>query len=467
MSRKYKFQHLPRPTKQGLYDPWFEHSACGVGLVANIDGAKSHRVIKQGLEVLINLGHRGASGADPETGDGAGLLIQMPHEFFLKECAKLGIALPPPSTYGVGTAFLPRDLDRRRACEAIVERVAADEGLHFLGWRDVPVSPDAIGTLAAKVQPVIRQFFVTRVDGSQDRVPLELRLYVARKQIEKGVAAADIEVGPEFYVCSLSSKKVVYKGLIMAAQLEHFYRDLGDQSMVTAFAMVHSRFSTNTLGSWELAHPYRYAIHNGEINTLRGNINWMAARQAMFSLAAVGGRRSKAGPRGRRAAERHRHAGQRGRAPSGHGSVAPPRDDDADTGGMGRPHPHGPGQKGLLRVPFVPDGALGWASAGHIHRRDKGLRHPGPKRPSPLPLSGDQGRSASHGVGDRRARCTRRERSVQVADTARPNVPAGHRGGENRRGRGDKGRTRWPAAIWPMASGQQSEHGRACLSHSR
>ena len=288
MSRKYKFQHLPRPTKQGLYDPWFEHSACGVGLVANIDGAKSHRVIKQGLEVLINLGHRGASGADPETGDGAGLLIQMPHEFFLKECAKLGIALPPPSTYGVGTAFLPRDLDRRRACEAIVERVAADEGLHFLGWRDVPVSPDAIGTLAAKVQPVIRQFFVTRVDGSQDRVPLELRLYVARKQIEKGVAAADIEVGPEFYVCSLSSKKVVYKGLIMAAQLEHFYRDLGDQSMVTAFAMVHSRFSTNTLGSWELAHPYRYAIHNGEINTLRGNINWMAARQAMFSSPLLG-----------------------------------------------------------------------------------------------------------------------------------------------------------------------------------
>ena len=288
MADTYQFKDLPRPTKQGLYDPRFEHEACGVGLVANINGIKSHEVITQGLEVLINLGHRGACGADPETGDGAGLLVQMPHEFFARECEGLGIALPEQGNYGVGVVFLPQDAAQRAACEAIVQRAVAEEGQSFLGWRDVPVSPDAIGTLAAQVMPVIRQFFVGRSPGSDDPAPLELRLYIIRSQIGKAVASSRMSERDDFYISSLSSNRVVYKGLIMAHQLEHFYHDITDADMVTSFAMVHSRFSTNTLGAWKLAHPCRFIIHNGEINTLRGNINWMAAREAMFSSPLLG-----------------------------------------------------------------------------------------------------------------------------------------------------------------------------------
>ena len=288
MTERYKHKNLPPPAKQGLYDPRFEHDACGVGLVANIKGVKSHDIITKGLEVLINLGHRGACGADPDTGDGAGFLVQMPHEFFGTECAKLGIDLPESGDYGVGVVFLPRDPAQRSASEDIVERVVAEEGQMFLGWRDVPVSPDAIGTLAAQAMPAIRQFFVGSASGARDQVPLELRLYVIRKRIGNAVAASTMKDKGDFYICSLSSNRIVYKGLIMAQQLEHFYHDLTDESMVTSFAMVHSRFSTNTLGSWKLAHPYRFIIHNGEINTLRGNINWMAAREAVLESPVMG-----------------------------------------------------------------------------------------------------------------------------------------------------------------------------------
>ena len=288
MTEPYEFPDLPGPVEQGLYDPRFEHSACGVGLVANIKGVKSHSVIAQGLEVLINLGHRGAAGADPETGDGAGLLVQMPHRFFAKEARGLGFGLPGPGDYAVGVVYLPQDAAERAACERAVEHVVAEEGQTFLGWRDVPVSRDAIGVLAARVMPVIRQFFVARGDGLPAEYPFELKLYVVRRQIGRAIAALGLDDREQFYICSLSSNKVVYKGLILADQLEHFYHDLKDEYMVSSFAMVHSRFSTNTLGTWKLAHPYRYTIHNGEINTLRGNINWMAAREALLSSPILG-----------------------------------------------------------------------------------------------------------------------------------------------------------------------------------
>ena len=288
MGRKYTLGHIPKLEKQGLYDPQFEHDACGVGLVANIKGARSHSIITRGLEVLINLGHRGACGADPQTGDGAGILVQMPHEFFAQGCSSLGIDLPEVGSYGLGMVFLPQDREQRTVCEGIVQRVVGEEGQTLLGWRDVPVSPDAIGTLAARVQPVIRQFFVGRSADPDDRFRFELKLYVIRKLIEKAVASSGIQDAGDFYISSLSSNRVVYKGLIMAHQLEHFYHDLQDESMVTSFALIHSRFSTNTLGSWKLAHPYRFIIHNGEINTLRGNINWMTAREASFSSPILG-----------------------------------------------------------------------------------------------------------------------------------------------------------------------------------
>ena len=288
MSVSYTHQGLARPTKQGLYDPRFEHDACGVGLVANIDGRRSHAIIDQGVEVLVNLGHRGAVGADPETGDGAGILLQMPHEFFAKECASLGIPLPPKGEYGVGMVFLPSDGRQRQRCEALIERIVEDEGLRFLGWRKVPVSPDAIGTLANSVRPVIRQFFVGDKGGRDPAYSLELKLLVIRKQITRSVLSGEPSDNDDFYICSFSTNKIVYKGLLIARQLEDFYQDLRDESMMTAFALVHSRFSTNTLGTWKLAHPYRFLIHNGEINTLRGNVNWMTARESVFSSRVLG-----------------------------------------------------------------------------------------------------------------------------------------------------------------------------------
>ena len=251
MNTPYPYPDLPRPVKQGLYDPRFEHDACGVGLVADIKGRKSHDIIKKGLEALINLGHRGAAGADPETGDGAGLLIQMPHDFFAKEAASLGFDLPDLGDYGVGTIFLPQDADARERCMGIVERTVRDEGCRLLGWRDVPTDPDAIGVLSRGVMPVIRQFFVDRPANGADEAPFELRLYVIRRQIENRARHEDL------YIVCLSSNRIIYKGLILARQLEHFYLDLRDTDIASCFAMVHSRFSTNTLGTWRLAHPYR------------------------------------------------------------------------------------------------------------------------------------------------------------------------------------------------------------------
>ncbi len=271
----------------GLYNPDNEHDACGVGVVANIDGARNHQIIDQALEVLINLGHRGACGCDPRTGDGAGILIQMPDAFMRKVAGEAGIQLPPSGRYGVGMTFLPNSDDLRQRCETALKDAAEDQELKFLGWRDVPVDPVAIGDMAREVMPTIRQFFVEAEAGLVED-DLERRLYATRKSAERAVreGASDAEhkeLVDYFYVCSLSSRTVVYKGLIFADQMKEFYADLNDDDMVTAFGMVHSRFSTNTLGSWRLAHPYRMLAHNGEINTVRGNRNWMTARERVLS----------------------------------------------------------------------------------------------------------------------------------------------------------------------------------------
>ena len=271
----------------GLYRPEFEHSACGVGVVANIRGVKSNEVVRNGLEVLTNLAHRGAAGSDPETGDGAGILLQMPHDFLRRETAKLGIDLPGPGGYATGIVFLPQDSAEREACEAIVVRATEQEGQRFLGWRDVPVDPSVIGYVARECQPVIRQLFIG-MGPESDSAAFERKLFVIRKVAEREVLDAGLSGGGEFYVCSLSSKLVVYKGLLIGTQLGGFYKDLADPLVVSSFALVHSRFSTNTLGSWKLAHPYRYIVHNGEINTLRGNINWMAARQNAMASPEFG-----------------------------------------------------------------------------------------------------------------------------------------------------------------------------------
>jgi len=275
------------PGKQGLYDPANEHDACGIGFVVNIKGEKSHDIILKGIQVLINLTHRGACGCDPTTGDGAGILIQIPHEFFFRECAKLGFTLPPAGAYGVGMVFLPVEPQHRLLVEGVVERIAREEGLTVLGWRDTPVKANAIGRIARASQPYIEQVFI-RGSFGMNSDELERKLFIVRKRAEAEVAASDIYDKSFFYIPSLSSRTIVYKGLLLAPQIAEFYDELTDPEVVSSLCLVHQRFSTNTFPTWQLAHPYRYLCHNGEINTVRGNVNWMYARQNVLASPLFG-----------------------------------------------------------------------------------------------------------------------------------------------------------------------------------
>src|ERR1700744_5597945 len=279
---------LPKP--QGLYDPRNEHDACGMGFVANIKGQKSHDIIEKGIQILINLTHRGACGCDPETGDGAGLLIQIPHKFFAREAASLGFTLPPVGEYGIGMIFLPVEKYQRLKAEGIVERILMEEGLSVLGWRDTPIQGSAIGREARASQPYIEKVFVGRGAGMEtDR--MGLKLYVARKRIETEIAAIDERDMPDremFSIPSLSARTIVYKGLLLAPQIAKFYSELSDPDVTSALCLVHQRFSTNTFPTWKLAHPFHYVAHNGEINTVRGNVSWMHARQSVLESDLFG-----------------------------------------------------------------------------------------------------------------------------------------------------------------------------------
>src|SRR5215510_12937507 len=276
------------PPAQGLYDPKHEHDACGVGFVADLKGRPSRKIIENGLQILENLTHRGAAGADPLAGDGAGILVQIPHEFLRTACSPLGIALPEPGHYGVGHMFMPRNRAQRIYCESVVERAVEAEGLTLLGWRDVPSDNACLSQSVIATEPVHRQVFIGRGAGIEDESEFERRLYLLRKVISNTIMGetGGREIG--FYTVSLSCRTLVYKGMFLAYQLGAYYPDLQDPLFASALALVHQRFSTNTFPSWKLAHPYRMVAHNGEINTLRGNLNWMAARQASVSSPLFG-----------------------------------------------------------------------------------------------------------------------------------------------------------------------------------
>ncbi|HYA19332.1 MAG TPA: glutamate synthase-related protein [Burkholderiales bacterium] len=276
------------PVKQGLYDPAREHDACGVGFIAHIKGNKSHTIIAQGLQILNNLTHRGATGWDPLLGDGAGILIQTPDAFLRPVCREIGVSLSAPGSYGVGMVFLPRVPESRAACERVTEQMIAEEGQSVLGWRDVPTNNQGISQDAKLQEPIIRQIFVNRGDSCPDQDRFERKLFVIRKRIEHAVRALRLSDGKMFYIPSLSSRTLVYKGMLLAHQVGTYYLDLQDERLVSALALVHQRFSTNTFPTWELAHPFRMVAHNGEINTLRGNINWMAARRQAMQSALLG-----------------------------------------------------------------------------------------------------------------------------------------------------------------------------------
>ncbi len=279
---------MERPQQEGLYDPSNEHDACGVGFVVNIKNRKSHAIVEQGLQILKNLEHRGATGYDPLLGDGAGILIQIPGAFFREEMAKQGISLPPAGEYGVGMIFLPRNSESRRACEAAIERTVRYEGQTLLGWRDVPCDNAGLAQAAKDCEPVIRQVFIGRGAGLRDQDAFERKLYVIRKEAGHRVQALKLPDGKMFYVPSLSTRTLVYKGMLLADQVGQYFLDLQDPRMVSALALVHQRFSTNTFPTWDLAHPFRMIAHNGEINTLRGNVNWIRARENDISSPLFG-----------------------------------------------------------------------------------------------------------------------------------------------------------------------------------
>ena len=271
------------PAAQGLYNPRDEHESCGVGFVADIEGRKSSRIVRDALGVLENLGHRGACGCEENTGDGAGILVQIPDEFFRNVTASLGMSLPDPEEFGVGMVFLPREPEQARQCESLLEKAAAMLGQEVLGWRTVPVNATGLGKTALDSRPLIRQVFIRRASDLITIEDFERKLCLIRRAAEKLVRASTLPDRELFYVASLSARTIVYKGMLKADQLDTYFPDLADLTFVSSLALVHSRFSTNTFPSWSRAHPYRLIAHNGEINTVRGNVNWISARESVMA----------------------------------------------------------------------------------------------------------------------------------------------------------------------------------------
>ena len=274
--------------RAGLYDPFTEHSNCGVGFTASLNGVRSHEIISKALSILARLEHRGACGCDPLTGDGAGIMMQLPHAFEVQAAAEAGIKLPGEHEYATGLVFLPPEPAQRARCQEMFEAVAVQEGQQFLGWRDVPRHSEVLGPVARGVEPTIRQIFIGRGGGLADDAAFERKLYIIRKRMERAVRESGLTQAAYFYVPTLSHRTLVYKGLLLANQIEAYFPDLADPAMVSGIALVHQRYSTNTFPTWDLAHPFRFLCHNGEINTLRGNINWMHAREALFRSPLFG-----------------------------------------------------------------------------------------------------------------------------------------------------------------------------------
>jgi len=280
---------MPKPQqlqKQGLYDPAFEHESCGVGFLVNLRGESSHQIVSQALQLLVNLDHRGGCGCEPNTGDGAGILLQIPDAFLRSVASPLGLELPPTCHYGVGMVFTSQDPAEREQATRAIEAIVAQEGQRLIGWRDLPTDNAGLGKTALAAEPCMRQLFIARGEGCPDQESFERRLYLIRKRSVLEIRRGGVD--PHWYVSSLSSRTLVYKGMLTTAQLESYYPDLKDPALKSALALVHSRFSTNTLPIWERAHPYRLLAHNGEINTLRGNINWMHARQSSLESSLFG-----------------------------------------------------------------------------------------------------------------------------------------------------------------------------------
>jgi glutamate synthase domain-containing protein 1 len=368
--------------EQGLYSAEHEHDSCGVGFVAHIKGEKSHAIVTQGLKILENLDHRGAVGADKLMGDGAGILIQMPDALYREEMAKAGVELPPPGEYGVGMIFLPKEHASRLACEQELERAIKAEGQVLIGWRDVPVDREMpMSPAVRQKEPVIRQVFIGRGTDVIVQDALERKLYVIRKTASAAIQNLRLKHSKEYYVPSMSSRTVVYKGLLLADQVGQYYMDLKDPRCVSALALVHQRFSTNTFPEWPLAHPYRYVAHNGEINTAGARRRDVLARARRRPEEAVSHQLPK--PVGHRHLRQLPGAAVDGRLPAGAGG------DDDDPRAVGAAHADGRAPQGVLRVPRGDAGAVGRPGVDRVHGRPPDRRHAGPQWPASLALLRD------------------------------------------------------------------------------
>src|SRR5882762_10215447 len=281
-------EHNSRPPAEGLYDPSLEKDSCGVGFIANIKGKKSHQIVSDAINILCNLEHRGAVGADPRAGDGAGILVQISHAFFVRKTAALGFKLPEPGHYAIGALFMPKEAAWRKVIQSIIAEQIKNEGLMLLGWRDVPSDNSSLGETVKPTEPTHMQVFIGRNGTAKNEDEFERRLYILRKSISQAIYQRRERGLAGYYPVSMSCRTVIYKGMFLADQLGKYYPDLHEADFESALALVHQRFSTNTFPAWSLAHPYRMIAHNGEINTLRGNVNWMAARQASVSSDLFG-----------------------------------------------------------------------------------------------------------------------------------------------------------------------------------
>src|ERR1700760_2116163 len=289
-------EHSYRPPAEGLYDPALEKDSCGVGFIANIKGKKSHQIVADALSILCNLEHRGAVGADPRFGDGAGILVQIPHAFFKRKAAEIGFQLPEPGEYAIGALFMPKDTAWRKVIQSIIAEQIKAEGMMLLGWRDVPSDNSSLGVTVKPTEPYHMQVFIGRNGSAKTEDEFERRLYILRKSISQAIYQRRDRGLAGYYPVSMSCRTIIYKGMFLADQLGKYYPDLHEPDFESALALVHQRFSTNTFPTWSLAHPYRMIAHNGEIHTLRGNNNWMAARQASVSSELYGKDISKAWP---------------------------------------------------------------------------------------------------------------------------------------------------------------------------
>ena len=404
-------EHNWRPKAEGLYDPSLEKDSCGVGFIANIKGKKSHQIVSDAINILCNLEHRGAVGADPRAGDGAGILVQIPHAFFSRKAAEIGFQLPEPGHYAIGALFMPKETAWRKVIQSIIAEQIKEEGLLLLGWRDVPTDNSSLGETVKPTEPANMQVFIGRNGTAKTEDEFERRLYILRKSISQAIYQRRDRGLAGYYPVSLSCRTVIYKGMFLADQLGKYYPDLHEADFESALALVHQRFSTNTFPAWSLAHPYRMIAHNGEINTLRGNVNWMAARQASVHSELYGKDISRLWPisyEGQSDTACFDNALEflvQGGYSLPHAVMMMIPEAWAGNPLMDETAPR------LLRISRRPDGAVGRPRRDRLYRRPPDRRHARPQRAASGALSRHQGRPHRDGVRNGRAEDSRGRRS--------------------------------------------------------